>query len=292
MFTRQKRGVWIARARVAELAAVVASGRAHRGTLRDLRTAGLALVDGRLAAAGLGGAAGRRPARRRPRRVRHRRARLLDEAAAASKLGPAPLRVRWWHVRARLELACGATAEAARAATAGLRVADEYRASLGATELRVRGSVEAAALAGLRLRLALDHGGPREALTWAQRCRSAALSLPPTHPSSDPVVARHLSELRRITGELAAAPAGAAARRRLLRRQRSLEAEIRRRSWRVPGSGPTARTDVPFADLVAALDGRVLLELLAIDGVLHALVVSRQGPVPGHAPGRRADRPR
>ncbi|GAB3858027.1 CHAT domain-containing protein [Dactylosporangium cerinum] len=280
VFTRQKRGVWIARARVAELAAVVASGRAHRGTLRDLRTAGQALVaagwpqpgweallDAAQLAVDLGecGTA----------------AELLDEAAAASKYGPAPLRVRWWHVRARLELARGTDAAAARAAaraaTVGLRIADEYRASLGATELRVRGSVEAAALAGLRLRLALDHGGPREALTWAQRCRSAALSLPPTHPSSDPVVARHLSELRRITGELAAAPAGPQRAGRLLRRQRSLEAEIRRRSWRVPGSGPTARTDVPFADLVAALDGRVLLELLAIDGVLHALVVSRTG---------------
>jgi tetratricopeptide (TPR) repeat protein len=274
VFARQKRGVWIARARVAELAAVVASGRAHRGTLRDLRTAGRALVaagwpqpgwEALLDAAQLAVDLGERGTA----------AELLDETAAAWKLGPALLRVRWSHVRARLELAGGATAEAARAATAGLRIADEYRASLGATELRVRGSAEAAALAGLRLRLALDHGGPREALTWAQRCRSAALSLPPTHPSSDPVVARHLSELRRITGELAAAPAGPQRAGRLLRRQRSLEAEIRRRSWRVPGSGPTARTDVPFADLVAALDGRVLLELLAIDGVLHALVVSR-----------------
>ncbi|MEV0128326.1 CHAT domain-containing tetratricopeptide repeat protein [Dactylosporangium sp. NPDC050688] len=277
VFTRQKRGVWIARARVAELAAVVAAGRAHRGTLRDLTTAGRALVaagwphpgwEALLDAAQLAVDLG----------ARDTAAELLTEAAAAAKLGPAPLRVRWSHVRARLALARGATAEAARAATAGLRIADEYRASLGATELRVRGSVEAAALAGLRLRLALDHGGPREALTWAQRCRSAALSLPPTHPSSDPVVARHLSELRRITGELAAAPAGPQRAGRLLRRQRSLEAEIRRRSWRVPGSGPTARTDVPFADLVAALDGRVLLELLAIDGVLHALVVS---PRPG-----------
>lgn len=278
VFTRQKRGVWTARARVAELAAVVAAGRAHRGTLRDLTTAGRALVaagwphpgwEALLDAAQLAVDLG----------APDTAAELLTEAAPAAKLGPAPLRVRWSHVRARLAVARGATAEAARAATAGLRVADEYRASLGATELRVRGSVEAAALAGLRLRLALDHGGPREALTWAQRCRSAALSLPPTHPSSDPVVARHLSELRRITGELAAAPAGPQRAGRLLRRQRVLEAEIRRRSWRVPGSGPTARTDVPFADLVAALDGRVLLELLAIDGVLHALVVS---------PGRRA----
>ncbi|MEV0567223.1 CHAT domain-containing tetratricopeptide repeat protein [Dactylosporangium sp. NPDC050588] len=272
VFARQKRAVWIARARVAELAAVVASGRAHRGTLRDLRTAGRALIDAGwphpgwealLDAAQLAVGLGEHGTA----------ADLLQEAAAAAKLGPAPLRVRWAHVRARLDLARGATAEAARAATAGLRIADEYRASLGATELRVRGSVEAAALAGLRLRLALDHGGPREALTWAQRCRSAALSLPPTHPSSDPVVARALTELRRITGELAAAPAGPQRAGRLLRRQRSLEAEIRRRSWRVPGSRPAARTDVPFASLAAALDGRVLLELLAIDGVLHALVV-------------------
>jgi tetratricopeptide (TPR) repeat protein len=276
VFSRQRRTVWIARARVAELAAVVASGQAHRGTLRDLRIAGRALIaagwpqpgwEALLDAAQLAVDLG----------AHGTAADLLQEATAAWKLGPAPLRVRWAHVRARLDVARGATAEAARAATAGLRIADEFRASLGATELRVRGSVEAAALAGLRLRLALDRGGPREALTWAQRCRSAALSLPPTHPSSDPVVARHLSELRRITGELAAAPAGPQRAGRLLRRQRSLAAEIRRRSWRVPGSAPTARTDVPFAALAAALDGRVLLELLAIDGDLHALIVHPVG---------------
>jgi tetratricopeptide (TPR) repeat protein len=272
VFQKQGRPVWSARARVAELAAVVALGKANRGTLRDLRAVAGSLLeagwlqpgwDALLDAAQLAVDLGE------PYTARE----LLTEAAGAAKLGPPSLRVRWWHIRARLELATGAVTESIRAATAGLRQADAYRASLGATELRVRGSAETAALAGLRLRLALDHGGPAAALTWAQRCRSAALSLPPTQPSSDPVVARHLTELRRIHGELVAEPTGPQRTNRLLRRQRFLEAEIRRRSWHAPGSGPAAQAELPLASLAEALGERVLVELLDIDGLLHALVV-------------------
>ncbi|MGI5237424.1 CHAT domain-containing protein [Dactylosporangium sp. CA-139066] len=271
VFQRQGRSVWSARARVAELAAVVALGKANRGTLRDLRTVAAHLLeagwlqpgwDALLDAAQLAVDLGELYTARE----------LLTEAGAAAKLGPAPLRVRWWHIRARLELASGAVTESIRAATSGLRQADAYRASLGATELRVRGSAETVALAGLRLRLALQHGGPATALVSAQRCRAAALTLPPTHPSTDPVVARHLTELRRINGELAAAPTGPQRTSRLLRRQRVLEAEIRRRSWRAPGSSPHAvEFSVPV--LASALGERVLVELLDIDGRLHALVV-------------------
>ncbi|WP_433208162.1 CHAT domain-containing protein [Dactylosporangium sp. CS-047395] len=271
VFHRQGRSVWSARARVTELAAVVALGKANRGTLRDLRTVAAHLLeagwlqpgwDALLDAAQLAVDLGELYTARE----------LLTEAGGAAKLGPAPLRVRWWHIRARVELAAGAVAESVRAANAGLRQADAYRASLGATELRVRGSAETAALAGLRLRLALQHGGPASALAWAQRCRAAALSLPPTHPSTDPVVARHLTELRRINGELAAAPTGPQRTSRLLRRQRVLEAEIRRRSWRAPGSSPHA-VDLSIPALADALGERVLVELLDIDGRLHALVV-------------------
>ncbi|MER7276123.1 CHAT domain-containing protein [Dactylosporangium sp. NPDC000244] len=271
VFQRQGRSVWMARARVAELAAVVALGKANRGTLRDLRTVAAHLLeagwlqpgwDALLDAAQLAVDLGELYTARE----------LLTEAGGAAKLGPAPLRVRWWHIRARVELASGAVAESVRAATSGLRQADAYRASLGATELRVRGSAETAALAGLRLRLALVHGGPASALAWAQRCRAAALSLPPTHPSTDPAVARHLTELRRINGELAAAPTGPQRTSRLLRRQRVLEAEIRRRSWRAPGSSPNA-VELSLPTLATALGERVLVELLDIDGRLHALVV-------------------
>ncbi|GAA0742248.1 CHAT domain-containing protein [Dactylosporangium roseum] len=273
-FGKQARPVWSARARHAELAAVVALGRANRGTLRELRTAAGGLLesgwvqpgwDALLDAARLAVDLGELYTARE----------LLTEAGAVTKLGPPPLRVRWWHTRARLELASGSVSDSVRAATAGLRQADAYRASLGATELRVRGNAETAALAGLRLRLALQHGGPAAALTWAQRCRSAALSLPPTQPSSDPVVARHLTELRRINGELAAAPTGPQRTNRLLRRQRALEAEIRGRSWRAPGAAPSvsAQVELPLATLAEALGGRVLVELLDLDGLLHALVV-------------------
>ncbi|WP_238012366.1 CHAT domain-containing tetratricopeptide repeat protein [Dactylosporangium sp. AC04546] len=275
-FVKQGRPVWSARARLVELAAVVAAGRANRGTLRELRAAAGSLVEAGWLQPGWEGLLDAAQLAVDLRELYTARE-LLTEAGAAAKLGPPQLRVRWWHIRTRLELASGSVPDAVRAATAGLRQADAYRASLGATELRVRGSAETAALAGLRLRLALDHHGPSAALTWAQRCRSAALTLPPARPSTDPVVARHLTELRRIGGELAAAPTGPQRTNRLLRRQRFLEAEIRRRTWRTPGTAATSSSsssqELPLTALASALGERVLVELLDLDGLLHALVV-------------------
>ncbi|WP_432976112.1 tetratricopeptide repeat protein [Dactylosporangium sp. CA-233914] len=118
VFHRQGRSVWSARARVAEIAAVVALGRANRGTLRELRSVAAHLLeagwlqpgwDALLDAAQLAVDLGELYTARE----------LLTEAGGAAKLGPAPLRVRWWHIRARVELASGAVAESVRAATAG-----------------------------------------------------------------------------------------------------------------------------------------------------------------------------
>ncbi|WP_459112892.1 ATP-binding protein, partial [Rugosimonospora acidiphila] len=188
IFSRQRRAIWVARARRAELAAVVREGRADRGTLRDLRTVAAVLLDAGWPQPGWDA--------------------LLDAAALAARLGewhtarellvglepvaraaPASQRIRLWHVRALVGLGTGDLAQARRAEAAGLRQAEDYQATLGATELRAGAGWQGAALAELRLRLALEHGRPAEALLWSQRGRSAALWLPPARPSADPVVA-------------------------------------------------------------------------------------------------------
>lgn len=273
IFGRQRRVLWLARARCIRSAAMIAAGRAHRGTLRDLQAAARTLtaagwlqpgwdasIDAIVLATRLGDLDTART--------------LLAEVTPATRLAPARLRIRLWHATALLALRTGAPAAAARAAADGLQLTVAYRATLGATELQARTGADAAALATVRMRIALDQGRPAQLLAWSQRGRAATLWMPLARPPTDTVIARHLGELRRITAELSAAPTGPQRTGRLLRRQRVLEAEVRRRTWRTRGSmdGPL-RTDVPIRDLAATLDGRVLVELVELDGDLHALVV-------------------
>jgi tetratricopeptide (TPR) repeat protein len=195
----------------------------------------------------------------------------LDRAQGARKRGAGRQRARAWHVVAQLRLANGDRSGAKRAAATGLREVDAYRASLGATELRIRGTSVAAELATLRLRMALQEGRPAEALTWAERARASALRMPPTKPAATEIAAP-LAELRRVAAELSAVPTDQRRAAHLLRRQRVLEEQIRRATWRTPGSGLVEPT-VPLADLATALDDRALVEILNVDGDLHALLV-------------------
>ena len=109
-----------------------------------------------------------------------------------------------------------------------------------------------------------------DALRWLQRARSAALRLPPARPASDPVVVDLLAELRTISASLAQ---GGLANQRLLRRQHAIEAEIRQRSWSTVGPAAAGDHQPSRSQLATALGARALLELFALDGQLHALVL-------------------
>jgi tetratricopeptide (TPR) repeat protein len=271
-FHRQGRGTLAAYARRVAAAARVAEGSADRRVLAALEGAGDELSvswlpqawDAWIDAAHLALSLGDPDAA----------ARTLAKADAARRSGPAPLRARAWHARALLHLGAGRLDAAKRAAATGFRELEQHAASLGSTELGVRSAADGVPIAALRLRLALRDGKLREALRWLQRSRAAALRLPPARPSGDPVIEARLAELRRISGELAAAPLEASRTRRLLRRQRAAEAEVRARAWQRHGGDADAPSRQPsVADLSAALDGRALVELFRLDGMLHALVV-------------------
>src|SRR5262249_21396432 len=49
---------------------------------------------------------------------------------------------------------------------------------------------------------------------------------------------------------------------------------VRQRSWRTPGTGDSPPESPSLPVLVAALGGRALVELLVLDGELHALVAA------------------
>ncbi|MET7418576.1 CHAT domain-containing protein [Dactylosporangium sp. NPDC005555] len=273
VFTAQRRALPAARARAVELGAVIATGRANRGTLREVRAVAAELTDAGwllpgceswLDAAQLAldigdraGAAG-----------------SLERAAVTARRGPAVLRARWWHLRAVAALADDDVPAAARHADAGLREFEAHRASLGATELRVRSGGTVAALADFRLRLAVRHEPAEQILQWSQRCRAATLWLPPARPSGDPVIARDLARLRSVHADLAAAPIGAAHTGRLLQRQRDLEEQVRRRSWQAHGTDGATAAGPPVDVLAAALGDAAFVDLLAIDACLHALVLA------------------
>jgi hypothetical protein len=164
------------------------------------------------------------------------------------------------------------TPGAKRALLTGLRLLDRYRATLGATELRVLSSAEGAELAALGIKLALRERQPRQVLAWAERWRAATLRLRPAEPQHDPELTRDLAQLRRISTDLEN-QGDPKRRQRLLRRQQVLEDAVRRRTWRTAGRSVTD-TAVSPEQLVEGLASKALVELIEQDGQLIAAVAS------------------
>ena len=163
--------------------------------------------------------------------------------SAARSRGTADLRARAWHATALLRLAEGDRAGAKRALARGIAVVDEYRATLGATELRAHASGHGIDLARLGVRLALEDGRSAEVLRWAERGRAAALRRPAVHPPDDEQLATDLAELRRVRTEAREAAIqgddGPPVRCRPGRRR------WRSRSATAPGARPTPGAGTP-----------------------------------------------
>jgi hypothetical protein len=201
----------------------------------------------------------------------------LEVAAGARRRGPADLRARAWHAEALLRLASGNRVGADRALRAGVRVLDEHRETLGATELRVHAAARAEELAGLGLRLALESGRADRVLSWAERWRAGALRARPARPPDDAGLSLGLSELRRAAAELEDAALAGRDTRPLRYRQAALERAIRDRArhgtdrdaWR-PWEPPTVE------DLRARLGDAVLVEYVQSEGDLFAVTVTRR----------------
>jgi tetratricopeptide (TPR) repeat protein len=221
-----------------------------------------------------------------------RRARLvLSSAARARTRGPAALRLRAWHAEALLRLAQGQRTGALAAVRAGMRVADEHSATLGATELRVRAGSAATELAEVGMGLALERGRPSEVLIWAERWRARRLEQPTSRPPVDAELGRLLGLLRETVSRIDAAALDGAATEDLLRYQAVIESAARRRSLvaggtksvrgrLVRGSGPPSaalaagRSVATLAEIREALGDRALVELIAHQGGLFAVVVT------------------
>ena len=297
LFVRQKRPGWAALARHvglrAEEAAAELTPSLRRRALRA--AAELAAIgwrpqelDARLIAARVAMSLGNRD----------RAEAELAAAARARSTGPLELRIRAWYAEALRRDADGNRTGAQRALRSALRVLDQHRSMLGATELRVHLASHGADVAEMAIQLALAGGSARQVLESIERWRARALWRP-IRPPADSELAQALADLRSVAGELEAtllssapggAPAAVGAVRggavRLQARKVALEDRVRRLAQKTVGTSGRSQGEPPtVAALAAELDERVLVEIVRLDdNTLHAVTV-RDGTARVHRLG-------
>jgi len=187
--------------------------------------------------------------------------RQLELAGALFKRGTVADRVEFCHVAALLRFAEGNTPAAERMLQRGLRLLDEYRAALGAVELRATASGIGTELARAGVRVALGSGSPAKVLGWAEQLHASALRLPAVRPPSDAKLRRLQTDLRR------------AIRKGVPVQQTRLEDAIRARSRLIEPDGGVEAA-IPSVDQAShALADRALVEYIELDDGLYALTL-------------------
>ncbi|MEV4262829.1 CHAT domain-containing tetratricopeptide repeat protein [Kribbella sp. NPDC049584] len=206
--------------------------------------------------------------------------RELELAGQHSKDTPPMARSAAWLGKALRAEARGDVRGMLSACGRGLDALDEHRLTMGATELRALATGQGAELAELALRDALRRDDPRRLLVWGERWRATALGVPPVRPSDDEQLGADLAALRDVVRRSDASPDPS-----LEKERRRLEKAVRDRALRAQGGalgGVTSRFDVDA--LVDGLGETVLVELVEVDGVLHAVLV-RDGRITRHEVG-------
>jgi tetratricopeptide (TPR) repeat protein len=215
------------------------------------------------------------------RRVRSARAAglassWLTEAASFRRAPAGALRAVGWLAQARGRELVGDSGGVLRACEAGLRALDQHRATLGSQELRALSSAHGSELAELGTRTALESGDARRLLRWSERWRATAVTVAPATAQHDTDTTADLAALRAQHRQLAEARAAGNPTERLEARAATLEQTVRQRLLRVRGSEETAAS-LDVDALLGALDqdDTVLVELVEVEGRIHALVAGR-----------------
>ena len=272
-FARQRRSRWVAVARYAELRAAWRGGERSQALRTSARRAAAALgdagwvvpaLDAHLIAAQLALELGRLEEARDE----------LASAAGARRRGPVDLRSRAWHAEALVRLAGGDRRGAESALRAGMRVLEAFRGALGATELRAHVSAHVGDLARLGLRLAVEERRADRVLAWAERWRAGALQLRPVRPSGDSALEDALAELRQVVSQIEQGALAGRATAGLRRRQATLEQTVQRRARHEAGDAYGLVPRPSVAELRGLLGERALVEVVALDGRLHAVVLA------------------
>ena len=240
------------------------------------------------------------PGTPRPRdaaRLRAEADELLAAAAAGRRHGPALTRATAWLAQALRAEAAGDGRGLMLACRHGLSVIDEFRGVFGSSELRARSTAHGTELAALGLRHAARLGRPRLMLEWSERWRAVALAVPPVRPPDDEALRADLAALRDVTARLAKAAAARQPTGPHEQERQRLERAVRARSLRTASgtlradagsSRPDLELSFPVARLLAELGADRLVELVDVDGELHALVCG-SGQVRRYPVGLTAD---
>lgn len=198
---------------------------------------------------------------------------LLTTASRARRHGLAGHRAQGWYATAVLHRLRGNDRRAAVALRRGLAILDEYRASLGAVELRAQSGAHGQALAREGLDIALTSGRPGDVLTWAESWRASALRMTPVVPPRDARMVNALAELRTVSGALETAMLEDQPVSVLRREQTRIEEQVRDLARQVAGERGVEPPPT-VGQLLATLDGGALVELVAHGGRLLAVVVA------------------
>jgi tetratricopeptide (TPR) repeat protein len=286
LFRRQRRDQWSARTRLVLAQARSAGGDTSLGVYRLACSAARQLdAIGAEESAEAHLLAGQLALRRGAARPA---ADHLAIAAKPRRSGPPLGRSRALLARALLRQLRGHEAEMLSACRRGLAILAGQQQLLGASELRAAVTTHGRELAALGQRAALNRASGRQLLAWSERWRATVQAVTPARLPHDGELGRELSALRevsrRLDRDLVAVPLVPALRRERAR----LEAAVRARILRTPGA--TAAHALPFRlpDLLRALGGTVLIDLVELDGTLHAVTARRSG-VRVHSVGSAAD---
>jgi tetratricopeptide (TPR) repeat protein len=198
----------------------------------------------------------------------------LEQAARSRRRGPPLNRSVAWLARALQADARGDARATRIACSRGLDAITEHQMTLGATELRAHGTAHGAELAMLAQRDALRRGDARRLLLWTERWRATALATRGTLPRQDRELAGELAALRNVTRLLHASEMAASRRAALQRERRRLEAAVQASTRRSPGGALPKPGVLGLDTLLDELGQTTMVELVEVDGVLHAIVIT------------------
>jgi CHAT domain-containing protein len=214
--------------------------------------------------------------------------RHLVAAARSRRRGLAMSRANGWLSEALRAEAAGQPRRLFAACRRGLEVLDEHRYTLGASELRAQATAHGTELAAIAQRHAARARRPRVLLTWTERWRATALTVPAVRPSGDAELNTGLAALREVTSQLEQARSEGRPTVTLEREQRRLESAVRASALRARGTAGPGRAAVGIAELLDELGHARLIEIVDVDGTLHVLTCGA-GQVRQSTAGRTED---
>jgi tetratricopeptide (TPR) repeat protein len=193
-------------------------------------------------------------------------------SAAEYRAHPSPLvRMHGWLGQALQAEVKADRSAVARACRRALEAVDDYRRTMGSSELQALASSHGADAARTAIRNAAHDG--RALLRWSERWRATALAQVPVRASR--ASSAQLAILRDTTHRLAEARRTNQPIDQLERERRRAESAVRSLHHQQLGAFDQSGERLDIDRLIGEVSATAFVELVDVDGTLHVLVVSR-----------------